>query len=199
MKYTYHKISTAQMQTILAALKHWQNTTYCLSGRVPTDLRVLFKDHNMLDIHETDSLIDQLNSPVEVNSEVDLEATQSLPTKTERRSHRAYLHVQSLYGEAALSDVLENVRSGAAIVLRHDDLRALAFGAAALELMKSSQATSSKLTLERMMTTIYDHTECTLTRMHIQALEDAEAALRAITEKYSKPHMERRHSRDEQT
>lgn len=189
MKHEYTKTTAQQRSTIIAALRYWQDTVTdkLFKYGTPHKYQAFFTEHEPLDHHQIDKLCDELGYPVAVDESIDLEKTQDLPDPTDRRKfRRAYLHVQSLYGEVVLMDVLENVRNGMKILLRSEDLKALAYSAAALELMRTPVAKSAKLTIERMMVQIYDHREVEVTALHVPALELGELAMRAITENTNK-------------
>lgn len=167
MKYEYIKVSAAQRATIIAALRH-------LNGRPLS--RVL---DSVIDPHEIDKLIDELI----LMKPVDLEQTQRLDTPREATPQD---HVKALYGEAVIGDLLGHALAGIPAKVSHEGIKPLAYACAALELMRHHipTARTSKLTLERVMTTIYDTGECSIRKFHQQALDDAETALRRVTEKY---------------
>lgn len=194
MSYEYRRISSKQIATILAALRNLQRGMESWPLWAPPDhLREFFTAHEPLESHEIDKLCDEIAIPMAISTEAlhalashatPDEQTQPLPAMIKpKRSQEAYLHVQSLYGETVIADVVQNIKDGTKFSLTHDALKALSYGAAALELMKNPRALASKLAIERMMVTIYDLGECKMLRLHLPALEDANAALRAVTER----------------
>jgi Cu/Ag efflux protein CusF len=181
----YLRINDQEQALILAALRHWQQTVEY--GRIPSYVFDYFKGTEPLDDHGIDTLCEDIT----MNTET--ETTQPLATLPKKgTSADAHLHMQSLYGEAVLATVVEDMKQGIKVTLRHQELKPLSYAAAALEFQRSLQAKASKQKLERMMLAIYDYTEVVVDNSYIPALEDGEAACRAITERFLKPTTRRR-------